>query len=288
MSWEDQGRQQHGWFGDGTSSDGTVPGAGQGSGFGLANHGQRIDAAAHVVVAHVPRSDRRRSVVTFDAGALDRLRGAMTAWDGASGLSRDTFRELFLDPHTSDRTVDLLRKAAKVASQAHSHEELRAAGAALSEAMQSIGLDRWPRYLADAADRAEAARASPAQSNKNSPLPASGEASTYGDEFVGRETASGRKYRHEDYTAALLPRSRWAAVPLGTKLRITHDGRSVVVEVNDRGAGNGRDSRVLDLSRAAMAHLIGRKVEDINDNNAGLIHLDRIEIVPPNAKVGPQ
>jgi hypothetical protein len=40
-------------------------------------------------------------------------------------------------------------------------EGMRAAGADLTAAMQRIGLDRWPRYLADAANRAEAASGSP-------------------------------------------------------------------------------------------------------------------------------
>jgi hypothetical protein len=62
----------------------------------------------------------------------------------------------------------------------------------------------------------------------------------------------------------------------------------VVVEVNDSGAGNGRENRVLDLSHAAMAYLIGKRTEDINDRNAGIVQLDSIEIVPANTKVGPQ
>ena len=95
----------------------------------------------------------------------------------------------------------------------------------------------------------------------------------------------GQIYRHEGYTAALLPQSRWAAVPMGTRLLITHAGRSVVVEVNDRGAGREQE-RVLDLSRSAMAHLTGQKVSDISDKNAGIIHLDGITIVPKNTPIG--
>ena len=61
-----------------------------------------------------------------------------------------------------------------------------------------------------------------------------------------------------------------------------------MVEVNDRGRGNSRENRVLDLGRAAMAYLTGRPTKDINNRNAGLIHLDSIEIVPADTKVGPQ
>ncbi len=61
-----------------------------------------------------------------------------------------------------------------------------------------------------------------------------------------------------------------------------------MVEVNDRGKGNGRENRVLDLSHAALAYLTGQRTKDINDRNAGVIHLDSIEIVPADTKVGPQ
>lgn len=82
----------------------------------------------------------------------------MTAWNGASDLSRDAFRQRFLDPHTSDETVDLLRSAARGAAEARTHEELAAAGADLTSAMQRVGLNHWPRYLAEAADRADGAQ----------------------------------------------------------------------------------------------------------------------------------
>lgn len=91
-------------------------------------------------------------------------------------------------------------------------------------------------------------------------LPTSGLASTYADHFdaPGRlptKTATGEAYTHLGYTAALLPRVRWYAVPMGTLLRLGCDGRQVVVKVNDRGAGDGTMARVLDLSRAAYAYL---------------------------------
>ncbi len=56
-------------------------------------------------------------------------------------------------------------------------------------------------------------------------LPTSGLASTYADHFdvPGRpalKTATGEPYSHLGYTAALLPRARWCAVPMGTLLRL--------------------------------------------------------------------
>ncbi len=120
-------------------------------------------------------------------------------------------------------------------------------------------------------------------------FPTNGEASTYSDYFVGRRTANGEIYSHEDYTAALLPKSRWYLLPLGTCLKLSCKGLKVVVKVNDRGAGkiiNGiaDERRVLDLSRAAMAYLSGKSV---TDSNAGMINLDNICIMSANTPLVP-
>lgn len=74
-------------------------------------------------------------------------------WYGASGLSRDAFRQRLLDPYTDDETVDRLRSAAKGIVDARTHAQLSDAGADLAVAAQAIGIDRWPRFLGDAERR---------------------------------------------------------------------------------------------------------------------------------------
>ena len=69
-----------------------------------------------------------------------------------------------------------------------------------------------------------------------------GVASFYGNES-GSRTASGQRFNENDMTAA------HRSLPFGTKLRVTHRGRSVVVTVNDRGPFI--KGRVLDLSKGA-------------------------------------
>jgi len=69
-----------------------------------------------------------------------------------------------------------------------------------------------------------------------------GVASTYGNES-GSQTASGQRFNENAMTCA------HRSLPFGTKLRITHGGRSVVVTVNDRGPFVR--GRVLDLSTGA-------------------------------------
>jgi rare lipoprotein A len=70
----------------------------------------------------------------------------------------------------------------------------------------------------------------------------SGLASYYGNES-GRRTASGQRFNQNALTCA------HRSLPFGTRLRVSHAGRSVVVTVNDRGPFVR--GRVLDLSTAA-------------------------------------
>src|SRR6201996_8876494 len=70
----------------------------------------------------------------------------------------------------------------------------------------------------------------------------SGVASFYGNES-GSQTASGQRFNQNAMTCA------HRSLPFGTKLRVTHGGRSVVVTVNDRGPFVR--GRVLDLSTGA-------------------------------------
>ena len=72
-------------------------------------------------------------------------------------------------------------------------------------------------------------------------------ASYYGNES-GSRTASGQRFNQNALTCA------HRSLPFGTRLRVTHGDRSVVVTVNDRGPFVR--GRVLDLSTAA-ARAIG-------------------------------
>lgn len=76
----------------------------------------------------------------------------------------------------------------------------------------------------------------------------SGKASYYGPGFAGRKTASGARFAPMGMTAA------HRSLPFGTRLKVTHRGRSVMVTVNDRGPFIR--GRVLDLSQGA-ARAIG-------------------------------
>jgi rare lipoprotein A len=75
-----------------------------------------------------------------------------------------------------------------------------------------------------------------------------GTASWYGEQFQGKETASGEPFDMNDLTAA------HRTLPLGTMVQITNlrNGKKVVVRINDRGPVP--EDRVIDVSyNAALA-----------------------------------
>jgi len=88
----------------------------------------------------------------------------------------------------------------------------------------------------------------------------SGMASFYGNES-GSKTASGQRFNQNAMTAA------HRSLPFGTKLRVTHGDRSVVVTINDRGPFIR--GRVLDLSTGAARAIgltgagVGRVVAEV-------------------------
>ena len=88
----------------------------------------------------------------------------------------------------------------------------------------------------------------------------SGMASFYGSES-GSKTASGQRMNSNAMTAA------HRSLPFGTKLKVTHGDRSVVVPINDRGPFVR--GRVLDLSTAAAREIgltgagVGRVVAEV-------------------------
>lgn len=80
---------------------------------------------------------------------------------------------------------------------------------------------------------------------------AADQASWYGESHRGLPMANGQPFDPNRLTAA-----SWV-YPLGTKVLVTHDSQSVVVEITDRGPAKRlfRKGRKIDLSRAAFATL---------------------------------
>ncbi len=91
-----------------------------------------------------------------------------------------------------------------------------------------------------------------------------GPASWYGDQFDGRETASGEIFDMNDMTAA------HPTLPLGCYVKVTnlHNGRAVVVKINDRGPII--PGRIIDLSYAAARAL------DFAERGIQRVRLERV------------
>jgi rare lipoprotein A len=90
------------------------------------------------------------------------------------------------------------------------------------------------------------AKKSPAVQAK---LPQTGQASWYGPQHQGKQTASGTIFDQAQLTAA------HPSLPFGSKIKVTNlaNGKSVEVEITDRGPV--AENRIIDLSRAAAKAL---------------------------------
>jgi rare lipoprotein A len=115
----------------------------------------------------------------------------------------------------------------------------------------SLGAAQGPNNSGATPARNRTARTKPevrTQASKPKPYQI-GTASWYGENFVGKPTASGEPYDMYDMTAAHL------TLPLGSYVRVTNlrNGRAVVVRVNDRGPIV--PGRIIDLSYGAASAL---------------------------------
>lgn len=109
-----------------------------------------------------------------------------------------------------------------------------------SVALIAVGMLAFSASASEAGQRKHSWR--DANASVGSSRSFSGKASFYGNES-GSKTASGQRFNQEAMTAA------HRTLPFGTRLKVTHGGRSVVVTVNDRGPFI--KGRVLDLSKGA-------------------------------------
>jgi rare lipoprotein A len=107
----------------------------------------------------------------------------------------------------------------------------------------SVGVQPAPSHAMPVQPTAKKSPSSPVK------LPQTGEASWYGAQHQGKQTASGTIYDQARLTAA------HPSLPFGSKIRVTNlaNGKSVEVEITDRGPSAG--NRIIDLSQAAARAL---------------------------------
>jgi rare lipoprotein A len=139
-------------------------------------------------------------------------------------------------------------------------------GLALALSVVSLGAAQGPTSAGSAHARISQARPAASKATARKKPYQVGTASWYGQDFVGKPTASGEPYNMYDMTAA------HPSLPLGTYVKVTNlrNGRAVVVRINDRGPVV--DGRIIDVSYNAAKAL--------NFKNQGIQRV-RLDLVPP-------
>lgn len=94
MSWEDQGRQSHMWFGHGTAPGKAKKAAPNPAVTGRSSDDRAV-ALAYGTIAALPASLRGRVEAQYQHGILPRLREAMTAWIKGTRLDQAAFASRF-------------------------------------------------------------------------------------------------------------------------------------------------------------------------------------------------
>jgi hypothetical protein len=115
---------------------------------------QRVQATVYGAVGSLPRALRAWAAVICHAANLGRLTEAMMRWIRGDHLDKEQFARLFLGREADDPLVDLLRSLAPRIARATGHSELGDAATQIAAAIQVVGPDRWPRFLAELEDRA--------------------------------------------------------------------------------------------------------------------------------------
>jgi rare lipoprotein A len=105
-----------------------------------------------------------------------------------------------------------------------------------------------------------------------------GTASWYGEQFQGKETASGEPFDMRDFTAAHL------TLPLGTFVKITNlrNGKVVVVRINDRGPVV--EGRIIDVSYNA-ARALGFRQNGLQKVRLDLVQPVTMALLQPVANL---
>lgn len=204
MSWETQGRQDHGWFGHGTGpgSPGT-PAERNGRPAGVGTLDQRISTVVGSLLGHFSPADRKHSALQPEGRTAANVTQAMRVWVAAARLGGEALAKS-LPETTSDAMRSRLRDAALLTVRAHDPATLNEAGAALASAAGTMGLDRWRQFAATAAHTAAVAMAA-------SPAAGRGDRRR-GRRGAGRGVRSGRG-RHG---CGRWPGRGWHRVPGGS------------------------------------------------------------------------
>ena len=141
------------WFGHGTAADKAKQSTPDSSVVGQ-SVADRVLALAYGALASLPAARRGQAEAQYHNGTLPRLKEAMTAWLRGTAFNQTAFADRFFGRSADDPVVRSLHSVALRAATAMTHDDLREASSKLAEAMEAVGIDRWPHFVADAQQRA--------------------------------------------------------------------------------------------------------------------------------------
>ena len=131
---------------------------------------QRLNAVIGGSVAAMLRAARRFAEAWLDPATRARLTALMTTWSQGGNMDRAEFAGQFFGRAGDDRVAMGLRDAALTARLSGDPAALRDAAKSLADAMQTVTLERWSRFLTDAEARAREPSTRAALTKSQSPV----------------------------------------------------------------------------------------------------------------------
>lgn len=146
MSWQDQGRQQHGWFGSGTS--GTEP-----------ETDTRAAAVkiGYAALSHLAAPHRGRYEGWLNRGGLAHIAAVLPGWRAGSSLSDARFHDVFIGPQGAQSLAGPARKVglALAAPTPEPWDAVQSAGEHFADFVTAARPEAIGRVMASAAAQAE-------------------------------------------------------------------------------------------------------------------------------------
>ncbi len=161
MTWECQGRQYHGWFGNGTCGNGDDGGT------------SVAVQVGYGALPYLETGERRPYEAWLHRGGIQALTTVLPAWERGAGLGEKTFRTRFFGSHGQESVAAAAQDVGTLLSQAPDGPEGDAlrldAGRGFAELVQAAQVEAVGPLMATAVRQAEAAPPRPAPARPAAP-----------------------------------------------------------------------------------------------------------------------
>ena len=146
MAWEDQGRQEHGWFGNGTSGNEPLK--------ATRDLAMKIGVSA---LAQLPASQRQVFGSWLHGRGLNQLQTVLPAWTAGARLSPGAFQDAFFGPYSSGAEAAQQVGVHLAGADAHGDHDAawKAAGRSFAEFVKDVRPEVMNRIMLIAAQHAD-------------------------------------------------------------------------------------------------------------------------------------